>query len=169
MSSREAARRLRRRRRPCRATGQEPAWKTSSAHSSHILGPETMAGFELSRRTGPASATPGPGTTGLLLFPCRNDLAQVIRRAFDALQMRILQAVVVVHRHGPISALVFQQQPDWRLVALRRGDRIRQHVPRIVPAVHRDQGGAGADPSLERGPFQRTSLIWPSLFKVRPI
>src|SRR6185312_12523263 len=137
--------------RPCRTTGQKPAWETSGARSSHTLDPETMAGFEPSRRTGPASAAPGPGTTGLLLLACRNDLAQVIRRALDALQMGILQAAVVVHRHGTVSALVFQQQPDRRLVALRRGDRIGQHVPRIVPAVHRDQGGAGADPGLERG------------------
>ena len=43
----------------------------------------------------------------LCLFARRDDLVEVIGRALDAHQMRVLQAAVVIHRHGAEAALYF--------------------------------------------------------------
>jgi hypothetical protein len=44
------------------------------------------------------------------LFARRDDLTQIIRRALDTHQMRILQAIVVIQRNGLVPTLILQQQ-----------------------------------------------------------
>src|SRR3546814_12086769 len=44
------------------------------------------------------------------------DLRQVIRRAFDALQVRITQAAVVVDVDGAVAVERLDQQPDRRQI-----------------------------------------------------
>src|SRR6185312_8841725 len=72
------------------------------------------------QRRRPACA--GRGCEGLLAWS--DDLAQVIRRALDPFQMRILQTAVVIHRHVGVVALILDQQLDRLLRVLGLGDRL---------------------------------------------
>src|SRR3546814_204150 len=78
------------------------------------------------------------------------DLRQVIRRAFDALQVRITQAAVVVDVDGAVAVERLDQQPDRRLVVLRGLDRVLHHLLAVFDVVDRDDGHAGADAGVER-------------------
>src|SRR6185437_14740320 len=61
----------------------------------------------------------GEGGCGLVPLLLRlDDLRQVIRRALDPLQVRVLQAAVVIDRHRAVFVLVLQQQLDRRVAAL---------------------------------------------------
>src|SRR3546814_8718847 len=78
------------------------------------------------------------------------DLRQVIRRAFDALQVRITQAAVVVDVDGAVAVERLDQQPDRRLVVLRGLDRVLHHLLAVFDVVDRDDGHAGSDAGVER-------------------
>src|SRR3546814_14235148 len=74
---------------------------------------------------------------------CSSDL-------FDALQVRITQAAVVVDVDGAVAVERLDQQPDRRLVVLRGLDRVLHHLLAVFDVVDRDAGHAGADAGVER-------------------
>src|SRR3546814_17145498 len=83
------------------------------------------------------------------LLARREDLRQVVRRALDALQVRMAQAAVVVDVDGAVAVERLDQQPDRRLVVLRGLDRVLHHLLAVGDVVDGDPAHAGPDAGVE--------------------
>src|SRR5690606_8970552 len=78
------------------------------------------------------------------LLACGEDRRQAVRNAFDAFQVRVAQAAVVVDVDRAIAVELLHQQADRGLAVLRGLDRILEYGLVVGLVVHRDDGAAGA-------------------------
>src|SRR3546814_16116160 len=83
------------------------------------------------------------------LLARREDLRQVVRRALDALQVRMAQAAVVVDVDGAVAVERLDQQPDRPLVVLRGLDRVLHHLLDVGAGVDGDNSTPVAAAGVE--------------------
>src|SRR6185369_13291269 len=79
----------------------------------------------------------------------REDRAQRVGAAVDALQGGVAQALVVVDAHGAIAIAFLDQQIDRILAALGARDGFLQHFRRVAALVDGHERGHGRDAGAE--------------------
>src|SRR5689334_17486308 len=104
-----------------------------------------------------------PAVTSIVVtysFARREDRGKMIRGTRNAFEMRIIEAIAVIHAICAIDVRILDQKLDRR-AACARGDRILESIRRELATLHREDGAAGRYARLERRsvPFHVGDLV----------